>query len=373
VRIAIDGRYGLMDQRRGIGVSIYHVLREWRDCEPDGFRFQVYVDHRASPGAVGEFAGSCIDVVELAARPFAVWEQWALPRAAARGHADVLHAMANVGPVNTSIPLVVSMYDAIEWHRGRDFPSPLTWRHRMSRAYRMRAMAQNARAAAAIITISHHAARDLTATLHIDPGKVRVIALGFAERAGVYDESALSRWGVRPRSYAFAFGALDPRKNSRLLLDLWATRPMPWDLVMVGFEAEALASVRSRYGHVPQIHVSGFEPDPVVQSLLGQAAVFLYPSHYEGFGLPVLEAMAAGIPVIVARGTAAEEISRGKALTASPLDLGEWERAVRVLADNPPMWHEYAEGGRAVAHSYAWKDTAAAILDVYREICQVGS
>jgi glycosyltransferase involved in cell wall biosynthesis len=357
-----------MAQRRGIGVSIYHVLREWREREPDGFSFRVYVDRRASPEVLAEFAGSCIDVVALAARPFAVWEQWALPRAAAQDSAHVLHAMANVGPIKSSVPLVVSMYDAIEWHRGRDFPSHLTWRHRISRGYRMRAMALNARTAAAIITISRHAARDLTATLHIDPDKVHVITLGFAERSGDVDDSALSRFGVRPRSYAFAFGALDPRKNSRLLLDLWATRPMPWDLVMVGFEPEALGSVRAQFGQVPRIHLSGFEPDTVVQSLLQRAAVFLYPSHYEGFGLPVLEAMASGIPVIVSSGTAAEEISRGKALTASPANASEWERAVRVLAASPATWTEYAEGGRQVASSYAWRDTAAAILDVYRDV-----
>ena len=365
MRVAVDARYGLMANRRGIGVATYHLLRAWRELEPDNLEVLAYGDDRMDPAVASEFRDSVIAVKRLSARPFALWEQWALPRAAARDRADLIHALANVGPLRPSAPMVVSMHDVIEWHRGKDFDGELSSRHRLSRLYRMNAMALNARRARAIHTVSQHAAEDIHRTLRVPEDKIHVIALGFAVRTDPADESILRELNLTPGAYAMAFGALDPRKNSELLLRLWAGRQMPWDLVLVGAEPHALRRWQARFGAVSGIHLRGFESDSRVRALMQNAAVFLYPSHYEGFGLPVLEALSLGVPVILATGTAGEEVAQGAALAVPAGDSGAWTAAIESLVSRGALQQARSVLGARIAASYSWADTARGILDLY--------
>lgn len=368
MRIGLDARYGFLARRRGIGVYIYQLLKAWQHMDSPDFEFVAFVDGSADPAVVDEFRGTRIQVVPLFARPFVVWEQWALPRAAQAHHVDVVHAMANVGPLHLSLPLVVTMHDVIEWHRGRDFPSQLSLRHRWSRLYRMNAMRLNAQKAARIITVSHHAARDIVRTLKISEDKLHIIPEGFFKRRVAPDPTVLDEAGLAPRQYAMAFGAMDARKNIGMLMDLWARHSMAIPLVLIGFEPKALTDALAHYGQVPHLHLRGFESDGRVQALLDNARVFLYPSYYEGFGLPVLEAMAAGTPVVVAQGTAAEEVAGGFALVASPSDPNAWAKAITACLSDPKRWQFLSEAGRRRAATYNWFDTARAILAVYQEI-----
>ena len=366
--VALDARYGLMNERRGIGVATYHFLQVLRDLEPSGFEFVALADSRLDLRLASEFRDSAVKVVPLAVSPFAAWEQVAFPRAAARYQANLCHALANVGPLLSSIPMVVTVHDVIEWHRGTDFPGTLTLRHRASRAYRMRAMGKNVKDAVAIHTPSHYSAEDIQRTLRVPSRKIRVIPLGFALRDTGEDDDILKELRLGQRSYALAFGALDPRKNTELLLQLWASTEMPWDLVVVGLEPPALQRWRRQYGSVSRIHLRGFEADARIRSLLRDAAAFLYPSHYEGFGLPVLEAMSMGIPVILGQGTVGEEVARGEALAADVRRVSSWIDDIRRLATDKPFWRSRSDAGRAVAATYSWDNTARGLLDLYREV-----
>ena len=368
MRVALDARYGLMANRRGIGVATYHLLRTWRDMAMTGVEFLAFADNRADATVVQEFANSVVKVMVLPGRPFAVWEQLSLPRAARSYRVDLIHALANVGPLTTSLPLVVSMHDVIEWHRGRDFPSHLSLRHRLSRAYRMKAMARHAVVARAIHTVSNHAAEDIHRTLSVPMDRIWVAPLGYALREGPQDPSLLHELGLAPGGYAMAFGALDPRKNTQLLINLWSTRTMPIELVVVGLEPRALAYWRARTASKARVHLLGFEDDARVKALMQHASVFLYPSFYEGFGLPALEALSLGVPVILGRGTSAEEISQGAALGVAVIDIEAWRAGItRVVQDNI-LRRTLMTRGREVAKQYTWARTATRLLDLYRTV-----
>lgn len=368
--VGLDARYGLMRERRGIGVYTYQLLEEWRVHPPADVTFVAFADQRADGALVQRFQGSGITVVRLDAHPFAMWEQWALPRAAQAHGVDLLHAMANVAPLWTAMPMVLTVFDVIEWHRGRDFPGRLAWRHRLSRLYRMNAMAENVKRARHVLTISQHAAEDIIHTLRVPSGKLSIIPLGYATRPEEADPSILIEQQLAPRQYALGFGALDARKNVDMLLELAAQNRLPWPLVLIGFEPHALDRVRSRYGHRSTIHLLGFQTDERVKALLANAAVFLYPSYYEGFGLPVLEAMAAATPVVVAADTASAEVARGQALTVPAGDPKAWELALWHLHDDLSTWRRLSAAGPSVAAHYQWSETARAVLDVYRTACR---
>lgn len=370
ITVGVDARYGFRAQRRGIGVYVHHLLEAVAALHLPDVRVVAFVDAAADPALVARAEAAGIEVVRLSARPFAVWEQFAWPLAARRRGVDLLHATANVGPLAPPAPLLLTLHDVIEWHRGRDFPGRLSLRHRLSRLYRMNAIRVNVRRAAALLTVSEHAAADISRTLGVARDRIRVVPPGFALRPVTPDPSVLAEEGLVPGGYAFAFGALDPRKNVELLLSVWAEDPPPVPLVLVGFEPEALAGLRRRLARHPAVRVRGFESDGRVRALLEQAAVFLYPSYYEGFGLPVLEAMAAGVPVVLTRGTSAEEVARGAAVALAADDVAGWRAAVRRLVAEPDEAARLRARGRAVAASYNWSKTAAAVVSVWRAVAR---
>lgn len=366
--IGMDARYGVLARRRGIGVYVHHLLEQWRDHPPDHMMCVAFADERADAATMRALRSPRLQFVTLAARPFAVWEQWAWPRAVRRHQIDVVHGTANIAPPGVSCPVVLTLHDVIEWHRGESFPDQLSLRHRLSRVYRMRAMAKSARAAAAVITGSEHARRDIAATLAIPSAKIRVIPLAASAPPAEVDLGAPGQFGVGS-PYAVALGALDGRKNMQLL---WATfrewHRMP--LVVVGFEPAALPAAQAAAAGLPHVRVAGFVPSAVRAGLVAQSRVFLYPSRYEGFGLPALEAMAAGVPTLVGAGTAVAEVTAGGALALDPTDPSAWRAALDRLLDDPSWAGELADAGRRVASHYQWERTARATWDTYRAVAR---
>lgn len=370
IRVGLDARYGVLAQRRGIGVYVYHLLDEWRRARPADLECVAFTDGRADPAVVRQLSAPGLQFVRLDARPYFVWEQRAWPDSVRRHRCDVVHGTANIAPPVTGVPVVLTLHDVIEWHRGRDFPDRLTLRHRISRAYRMRAMALGARAARALITVSGHARRDIAATLGINPDRIQVIGLGADPPSAVAEEGAAATLGVRT-PYALALGALDARKNMDLL---WRVFEGSGELhaVLVGFEPGALRQAAVRAASLPRVTVLGFVPDDVMAELLRGSSAFLYPSRYEGFGLPALDAMAAGIPTLVAAGTATDEVTHGGALALPPRDPDAWRDALERVARDPAFAAALAAQGRARASDYRWDATAAATWEVYRRAASAG-
>ncbi len=371
LRVGLDARYGVLAHRRGIGVYVHQLLTAWHNAPPDDFTCVAFVDGRADPHVLHSLAGPRLTFVPLPARPFAVWEQWAWPQAIQAHHCDLVHGTANIGPPASGRPLVLTLHDVIEWHRGEAFADRLTPRHRMSRLYRMRAMAASARAAAAIITVSEHARQDIAATLAIPPERIAVVPLAPTPPGGPADPTAAAALGV-PRPYAFALGAQDARKNTALLWRVFDA-PAPAGLALVGFEPQALRRAAVAASHQPHVVVAGFVSDAVRQGLLAGSLAFLYPSLYEGFGLPALDAMASGIPTLVAKGTATDELTAGGAWPLDPRDPAAWRAAIARLRDDPDWAATLAAQGQQVAARYTWAHTIEATWAVYRRVAATGT
>lgn len=358
IKVALDARYGLHSNRRGIGVYVYHLLKEWKTHPPDDISWIAFGDRRADPAVVAELSSHNIKVQILPEEPFARWEQVAFPHAAVKAGCTLMHATANVAPLVCPFPLVLTLHDVIEWHRGKDFPATLSLRHRLSRLYRMNAIRRNVKQARIILTVSDHAARDIIKVLGVPKSKILVAPIGYSHRQMEPDNSVLQKENLTPKRYAMAFGALDPRKNIQMLLEIWNSNVMPLDLVLVGFEPRALELIRMRWGTTHRIHLLGFESDAVIRALLDNAAVFLFPSFYEGFGLPVLEAMASGVPTLVAKGTVAAEISGEAAISIEPRDTDLWKHALISLMEDRALSETMVQRGLEVLRNHPWSRTA---------------
>ena len=165
-----------------------------------------------------------------------------------------------------------------------------------------------------------------------------------------------------PERYLLFVGTVEPRKNLRGLVEAVAQLEEPLPLVVAGADGWGDTAIPS----MGDVRFIGFVPAPDLDGLYAGAEVFCYPSEREGYGLPVLEAMAQGTPVVTSRGTATEETAGGAAVLVDPMDPSDIARGISEAIGHRAG---LAEQGVARADSATWRKTARLTADAYRELC----
>jgi len=286
-------------------------------------------------------------------------------RDARRLCADLVHYPIAVAPLRTRVPYVVTIHDLSTLRHPRHHP-PL-------RVARLLLIAPAAHRARAVLVPSRSTGRDVVRAFGVPARRVitivhandRVIEPG--ARPG--DRAILERHGVEPGGYVFATGGLDGRKNpvrlahamGRLPVELAALRlviagPMGWRADEMRREIETSAAAH-------RIRLAGFVTDEELEALLRNAAVSAFVSLHEGFGLPVLEGMAAGVPVVTSRVSAMPEVAGGAAVLVDPRDI---DAIARGITEALRRRKELVPAGLARAASRTWGDFADELLDIYR-------
>lgn len=285
---------------------------------------------------------------------------------------DVLHVQFTAPPF-APCPVVVSIHDLSFEHLPETF-------NRRSRAQLRLTVRRSARKAAHILALSEHARADIVSTYGIPPARVTAIPLAAADRFHpVSDERELQR--VR-HTYAIAgdyiltVGSIQPRKNlSRLILaytrlcreSLSANQPK---LVIVGRQAwlvgETLRAIRES-GFSDSIILTGYVPDADLPALYSGAKCFVYPSFFEGFGLPPLEAMKCGVPVIAGNRTSLVEVVGDAGLLVDPLNPDEIAASLSRVLNNSDLREVLRVKGLNRSELFNWKETAKRTLEVYEQ------
>jgi glycosyltransferase involved in cell wall biosynthesis len=297
-----------------------------------------------------------------------LWEQARLPTLVRKHNVDLLF-----NPINTAPAIlenqVVSIHDvaflqAAGWHNGL-FAAYYSWLIPL--------VASRSRG---IITGSVFSKTSIIESFNIDPSKVRVIPNGVSPLfRPVEGELARQQFNL-PEQYVLFVGSLEPRKNLKTLLlafERLRARPSLKDLglVLVGcsngnFSDPDLASAfRQLDGGVTTL---GYVPDEALPALYSGALAFAYPSLYEGFGLPVLEAMACGAPVIVANTTSLPEVAGDGGLLLDPEDPDAWADAIAQLYDDEAKQRTMKERSLHRATQFTWERTAAETMRYFREL-----
>jgi glycosyltransferase involved in cell wall biosynthesis len=236
--------------------------------------------------------------------------------------------------------------------------------------------------AAAIIVPSECTRRDLADLYGVDPGRVRVIPEAADPELRPVDgpaevEAVLRRHGLAGGApYLFYLGGIDQRKDWRTLLaalaGLKGRRP-GFCLALAGrIEGDRqyprLQAEIARLGLEEEVRLLGFVPDADLPALFGGAAAFVFPSLYEGFGLPPLEAMACGAPVVAARAAAVPEVVGEAGLLVEPGRPRELAEALEALLSRPELARRLSHEGRKRSTRFSWERTAEQTLEVYREV-----
>jgi len=273
----------------------------------------------------------------------AVWYPVVLPELAKKERLDVLHCPTFRGPLRpVSCPLVVTVHDLAVLRHPETFN---LWTRQYSRLCVFRVV----RSARLVIAVSEATWRDVVELLGAAEDRVRVVPNGVGE--------TFTPDGPREDGdYVLAVGTIEPRKNLERLAE--ATRRLSVELRVVGAggwgRVELGAGVR-RLGRVSD--------DELVRLYRG-ARCLAYPSLYEGFGIPILEAMASGTPVVTSRGGATEEVAGGAAVLVDPRDV---ESIAAGIEEAAARRDELVPAGLARARQFSWEEPARRTADVYRE------
>lgn len=268
----------------------------------------------------------------------ALWYPFRLGRASAR--VDVLHCTTFRGPLSARSPLVVTVHDVGVVRHPDAFPR---W-HRTTGALALRA---GVRAADAVVAVSAFTRDELVELLGVPVERIRVVPNGVD---AVFDPEGPSVDG----EYVLAVGTLEPRKN-----------------LAAAVEAARIAGVELRvagatgWGDVAAEGWVGEPSDEELAALMRGARCLVYPSLYEGFGLPVLEAMACGTPVVTSRGGATEEVSGGAAVLVDPRDPVSIAAGIEEAGRRREA---LVELGRARASMFTWRRSADVVEDLWREL-----
>ncbi len=313
-----------------------------------------------------------------------LWEQVVQPFALRKEGVDLLHALAFVTPLLSPCPAVVTIYDLTFLLYPESFK-------RSKRFYLGLFTRLSARRARRIIAISESTKRDVVRLLGVSPEKVEVVYCGIDEAFRPLAPLPPQSWGERgevaafqskrglPERFVLFVGTIEPRKNVTRLIEAFATLrpcdPAPLKLVIGGAKGWFYQDVFARVeelGLEGQVMFPGYIPVSELPLWYNAAELFVYPSLYEGFGLPPLEAMACGTPVITANTSSLPEVVGEAGLTVDPLDVEGLAETMRRVLDDGALRQEMRERGLQRAKGFSWMKTAQETVQVYQRAMESG-
>ena len=305
--------------------------------------------------------------VRATSRPRRIlYEQFALPKLVGRHAVDVLWSPGYTAPLRLACLSVVSTFDMQFVHHPEDFS-------RMALAATRFLVPRAARRAAAVLTLSEHSKRDIVRTCRVPAERVHVTYLAADEAAGgdipdAEQRALLERVGL-DQPYILTVANAWPHKNVPALVRAHARLPegCARRLVIVGIRGRGMGEVNAAIAASPRadrVVTTGWVSERELWILYRHAAVFAFPSLFEGFGLPVLEAMAAGVPVVSSNAASLPEVYGDAALEFDPRDEGAMADAIRRVLEDDALARDLVERGRRNVARFSWRRTAEQTLEV---------
>lgn len=369
MKIGINGRF-LAAKRTGVQRAAYNLIKALvlADRENQFFLFTAQ-DQVGNP----DWAYDNVTVVPSRIREGEsirnhIWEQFTLPRLAAKHKVDILHSPANLAPFFYSGNSVVHIHDLC-------FVVNPQWYSFSFRTLYNLIVPRLARRAAKVITNSNNSRNDLLQFFGLSADKVSQVYWAVDDLFTQPREvpSAAATAGM-PVDYILYVGSLEPRKNIGTLLEAYellrnSDPDLKTKLVLIGGESPLFAEVRLKVKQYKEdVIFKGFVNDTMLREYYRKARLFVYPSLYEGFGLPPLEAMASGVPVVTTNTSSIPEVVGDAALMVSPLNVPQLAETIgRVLRD-PVLWQDLSERGYAQVKRFNWARVARNTLAVYYEV-----
>jgi glycosyltransferase involved in cell wall biosynthesis len=371
LRIALDAT-SVPSQRTGAGNYILELARALPRVDPES-EYVVFVPKAQADDFAVDAPNLRLVPTDLGGRPQRLlWEQLRLPRGLRREGVDVLHSPHYTMPLVKAARSVVTICDMTFFL----FPE---MHEPVKRCFFRPMIRWSARHADRLITISESARADLLRLLPVRPERVVTVPLAageaFSPLPAAHVAAACARLGLTPQGYIGFVGVVEPRKNVPGLLEAFAglaadfpglqlaiAGPPGWGGVHVERHV-ALLGLQAR------VRVLGYVGQADLPAFYNGARAIVYPSRYEGFGLPVLEAMKCGVPVVTSDVAALSEVAGPAALLVPAGDTPALRGALRRVLEDADLARDLAARGRRRGAAFTWDACARATAGVYRAAC----
>jgi len=372
LHIAVNTRLLLAGRMEGIGRFAHEILHRLPELLP-GARFTFLFDRPYDPSFVYSDRVRPVVLFPPARHPvlYVAWFEGSVAHWLNRHSPDVFFSPDAYLSLRARVPQVPVFHDLAFEH----FPQDIDWLHR--RHYR-NFFPRYARRAAHVLTVSECTRDDLIATYGLAAERITVAHNG---SAGVFrpsspsDQDKIREQFSDGMPYFLSVGAIQPRKNLPLLLRGFdrfkAETGHPSLLLLTGRKAWRTSETLATYeamAHRDAVRFTGFVPDAELNGLYGSALALCYPSRFEGFGLPVLEALYAEAPVIAARASSLPEVGGDAALYVGPDDVAGMAAALERIATEPQLREILITKGREQRTLFSWERSAATVADVLQRV-----
>lgn len=368
MKIAIEAQRIFRPNKHGMDFVALETIRELQKIDHENEYF-IFV----SPGP-----DHCLNesdnmhIVELRCPSYPLWEQVALPRAVARVRPDLLHCTSNTAPVKCPVPLVLTLHDIIFLEKrqssSRSLYQEMGWHYRRLVVPRILSECRK------IITVSNFECNRIREALNLPKDRLTAVYNGYSPHFRQMPPAPeIVHKYIPSDDYLFFLGNTDPKKNTPRVLKAYGLylrqskhkRP----LLIADLKEEAIDGILSAEGIKevkPYLSFPGYIPNADLAALYNGAFAFLYPSLRESFGIPMLELMACGTPVIAGNTSAMPEIAGEGALLADPLDENDIARKILLLEEDDTFYQQQVDYGLERVKLFSWRKSAEALLKIYK-------
>ena len=312
-------------------------------------------------------------IIELNMPSYPLWEQVALPRAARRARLDLLHCTSNTAPIFCCTPLVLTLHDIIFLEprnkANRSLYQNLGWLYRRLVVPRILDKCRR------IITVSNFEKQNIMQRLGISEERMAMIYNGYNKWfIEVEDINEVSKQYIPKPGYLFFLGNTDPKKNTERTLVAYARyleqSAVKRPLLMADLDETYLDGIitRNHIEHIrPHLHMPGYIPNSDLSYIYNNAFAFLYTSLRESFGIPLLEAMACGTPVVTSNTSSMPEIAGPDAMLVDPTDADAIAAMLLRLESDSEFYQQQRAIGLERATHFSWQHTAEQLLELYQQ------
>ncbi len=378
MRIGIEGQRLFRKKKHGMDMVALELIKNLQRIDTKN-EYVVFVKPDEDDGCIPIAAN--FKIVELTSKfGYPGWEQWALPRAAKKEGCDVLHCTSNTGPIFSKVPLVTTLHDIIYLESISIFKKEGTWYQKFGNMYRRYFVPPVIKKSKKVITVSNYEKHRINKYFGFKDDRLQAIYNGVGEHfkkvTNTKKLTAVSTEFKLPDNYFFFLGNTDPKKNTVGVLRAFAhfneSYPNQYQLVMLDYDEDELQRILVALGQPElrkSIHLLGYVPNEELPAIISQCAVFLYPSLRESFGIPILEGMACGVPVITSNTSSMPEIAGEEAaLIIDPFNPKEIANAMKTLVEDQMLATLLSEKGILRAQKFSWRAMAENVLALYNDV-----
>ncbi len=380
MKIAIEGQRLYRTRKHGMDMVALELINELQKLDTEN-EYVVFIKPDEDNKIFKQTPN--FKFVELAGGPYPTWEQLALPKAAKAEGCDILHCTSNTAPLNPQMPLIVTLHDIIYLESISIFKKGGTWYQKLGNMYRRYVVPRVVKKSDKIITVSEFEKNRIREFFGFPSTDERLVAIynGVSEHfRKIDDQKELDRVKTLyhlPDRFLFFLGNTDPKKNTpgtlKAFSDYLKKSGDDMYLVMLDYEQKELEKILNDIGDrelMNRIILTGYVTNTDLPAIYNLCKVFLYPSLRESFGIPMLEAMRCGAPVITSNTSSMPEVSGNAAYIVDPYKPEQITTGIEAILNDDKLRQELIAKGFKQSEKFSWRNMAKKVLTLYQSVYQ---